>query len=128
MTRVILSRRALLDIAEIETSSHERWGAAVADRYLADLQAGLRRLAAFPALLQARQEESDRLHFYRVRQHILVCDATPKRILVLTIWHGSMDLAKRLQVWEPTLVGEATWLHRRLQQIEEKKGPPPAGA
>lgn len=74
MTEVRLSRRALLDIDEIDLYSVETWGETVAAKYLEDLHDGAARLGENPRLLQERPETSLRLRFYRVREHVLVCD------------------------------------------------------
>jgi len=114
MARAYLSRRALFHIDEIDQYSTERWGEEVAEQYLADMFAAIRRLEATPALLEERPEFSLRLRFYRIRVHTLVCDVLGNRIYVLAVWHGSMDLAQRLEMLEPQLVHEAELMARRI--------------
>lgn len=114
MVRAYLSRRALFHIDEIDRYSTERWGEEVAEQYLADMFAAIRRLEESPALLGERPKFSLRLRFYRFREHTLVCDMVGSRIYVLAVWHGSMDLAYRLERLEPQLVHEAELLARRI--------------
>lgn len=114
MAQVYVTRRALLDIEAIDEYSKERWGDRVALRYLADLYAAMKRFEEAPKLLQHRSEYSLRLRFYRVREHLLVCDLIGKDIYVLTVKHCSMDLPHRIAELEPQLVLEAQLLHTRL--------------
>ena len=112
--RVHLTRRAILDIEEINAYSIERRGRDVAERYLDDLDSALRRLAEFPSLLQERPDNSLRLRFYPVGQHVLICDVIAGQICVLAIRHAGMDLPRRLAELEPQLVYEAQLLHDRV--------------
>lgn len=112
MAYLALSRRAVLDLGEIERYSIEQWGKKVAGGYLADLEDALRRLKEHPGLLRARPELSDHLKFYRVRQHLLVCALEGESIYVLAVKHGAMDLPERLAELEPHLIQEAEILHR----------------
>ena len=114
MPRVHLTRRALLDIDQIERYSVERWGQRVADTYLDGLNAALQRLEESPDLLRERPDQSLLLHFYSVQQHVLVADVGGERIYILCVWHGSMDLAGRVTDLEPQLIREAQVLHARL--------------
>lgn len=118
MARIELTRRAILDIADIEQYSLKEWGPRVADEYLVDLSAALERLGESPQLLRERPEIFPRLRFYRVRKHFLVGDVIGDRILVLTVVHGSMDLPKRLAELEPLLLEEVELLHRRIAREE----------
>ena len=114
MARVYLTRRALTDIDEVDRYSVNRWGNEVAERYLNDIQAGLQRLADSPSLLREQPEYSLRLRFYRVREHLLVCDVVGESIFVLALRRGTMDLPRRIAELEPQLVDEAELLHARI--------------
>lgn len=114
MARVHLTRRALLDIDEIEQYSIGRWGQRVADTYLQGIDAALQRLEQSPALLQERPGQSLLLRFYSVQQHVLVVDVIGDQIYILAVWHGSMDLAGRIAELEPQLIYEAQLLHQRV--------------
>ena len=114
LARVHLTRRAILDIDEIDAYSVERSGRDVAERHLDDLDSALRRLAEFPELLQERADDSLRLRFYSVGQHVLICDVIAGQIYVLALRHASMDLPRRLAELEPQLVYEAQLLHDQI--------------
>ena len=114
MARVFLTRRALQDVDAIDSYSQEHWGEAVATRYLADLQAGIQRLAERPRLLGREPDFSLRLCFYPVLEHLLICDIVGVDIYILAIRHSVMDLPRRLAELEPQLVHEAELLHDRI--------------
>jgi toxin ParE1/3/4 len=118
-TKLLLTERALHDIAEIEAYSESEWGKRTADKYLADLEAALRRIQEMPDLLRPEKELHPDLRFYRVNKHLLVCDVQPKAIFVLTVIHASRDIPSRLAEIQPTLAAEVELLHRKLNQ--EKK-------
>ncbi|MGZ0656289.1 type II toxin-antitoxin system RelE/ParE family toxin [Coraliomargarita sp. W4R53] len=107
-----LSRRALLDIEEVNTLSIEKWGHRVAAEYLQSIENALNLLRENPQLLKAKEGIPDSLCFYRVRQHFLVCAAYENSIFVLTVKHGAMDLPERLAELEPQLSQEAEFLYK----------------
>ena len=114
MLRTYLTRRALLDVDEIDAYSMEAWGVQVADQYLSDLQSAMERLGDLPDLLRRDEALSLRLRFYRVREHVLVCDIIESDIYVLAIRHTKMDLRRQVAQLEPQLVYEAELLHKRI--------------
>jgi len=112
MAYLALSRRALLDLAEIERYSIEQWGKKVTADYLDEIEDALKRLKEHPVLLKARPELSENLKFYRVNRHLLVCALEGESIYILAIKHGTMDLPERLGELEPHLLKEAGLLHQ----------------
>jgi toxin ParE1/3/4 len=114
-TRVLLTQRALCDLADIERYSIEQWGKRTASRYLSDLEAGLARIREKPELLRAEEGFHASLRFYPVNKHFFVCDVLSETVFVLTVLHGSMDISSRLHELSPTLSQEAEMLHRKLQ-------------
>ncbi len=121
MAEVRLTRRALLDLEDIESYSIEQWGEAVASRYLRDVEAALSRLTEMPSLLRRKEENSTTLGFYPVREHLLVCDVIDGTIYVLTVWHGSMDLPDRISEMEPQLFDEARLLHEQILRARSQR-------
>ena len=116
MAFVGLSRRAIRDLKDIEQYSLERWGKTVAAHYMDSIEQGLNRLRESPELLRAKEGISPHFSLYRVREHFLVCTMNAKRLYVLTIKHGSMDLPRRLAELEPHLLKEAELLQRALEK------------
>ena len=116
MAFVGLTRRALRDLQDIERYSVERWGKTVAIDYMLSIEQGLNRLRENPGLLRTKEGISPHFNLYRVREHFLVCTMNAKRVYVLTIKHGSMDLPLRLAELEPHLLQEAELLQRALEK------------
>jgi plasmid stabilization system protein ParE len=112
--RLIVSRRAALDLAEIETYSHEQWGKRVAAEYLQSIEQALSLLRERPGILARRAGVSPHFHFYPVRQHLLVFDVTENILHLLAVRHGGMDLPERLAELEPYLLEEIAVLHKKL--------------
>lgn len=112
MTSLELTRRALLDIQEVENYSIETWGESVACDYLQSIEDAFMLLKANPGLLRPKRKWSDALCFYRVREHFLVCAKFESTIVVLNVAHGSMDLPTRISELEPQLLQEAEMLYR----------------
>lgn len=112
--KLLLTQRALNDIAEIESYSIAEWGRRAAAKYLADLEAALARLREAPELLTPEADLHPDLRFYRVNKHLLVCDEKPKVIFLLTVIHSSRDIPSCLAELQPTLAAEVELLTKRL--------------
>ena len=113
--RLELTELAIGDIAEIADDSAKQWGRKASEKYLDELEAGLRRLREQPALLTCLPDLDSSLRYYRVRQHLLICDFRPGTIVVLTVIHASMDLPSRLCELQPRLADEVEMLHRQMR-------------
>lgn len=116
MKEVLLTDRALEDIAEIAEYSEANWGKKVADNYLDHIEAGLERLGANSGLLQDINEFSGKLKYYRVKNHFLICTVVGNKLIVLTIKHVQMDIINVLSQLEPTLVLEIDLLFKQLKK------------
>ncbi len=120
-TKLLLTERALRDIAAIETYSVTEWGRRTADKYIADLEAALMQIREKPDLLRPEKELHPDLCFYRVNKHLLVCDVQPKAVFVLTVIHASRDIPSRLAEIQPTLAAEVELLHMKLDQAKKPR-------
>ena len=114
MARIHISRRAALDLDDIDRYSIKKWGASVADRYIQSIETALQTLADNPDLLSLNVNMAQSFYLYRVREHYLVCSYKNDDIVVLTIKSGSLDIPTRLLELEPTLLREAEFLHRQF--------------
>ncbi len=115
MKELLLTDRALEDIAEIEEYSVIKWGKKVADKYLDDIESGLKLLQENAGLLQDFEEFSGKLKYYRVKNHFLICTEVDNRLIVLTVKHVQMDIISLLSQLEPTLVMEVELLIQQLK-------------
>lgn len=114
--KLLLTQRALGDIAEIESHSVKEWGRRTANKYLSDIEAALGRLQENPDLLRPEQGLHPDLCFYRINKHLLVCDADARTIIVLTVMHASRDIPSRLAELQPSLSAEVELLRRKLRR------------
>ncbi len=110
--RTSRSSRSCADRGALIREKKER----VAAKYLADLYAGAARLGACSNLLQEHPDTSLRLRFYRVREHVLICDVIGDRIFVLALRHAVMDLPSRIAELEPQLIHEAEIMTRQIDR------------
>ena len=111
---LLLTERALCDIADIERGSIVQWGKTTAAKYIRDIEAAFSLLQENSALLRSEAELHSELRFYRVNKHVLVCDVQQNTIIVLTVIHASRDIPSRLAEMQPTLTMEIEMLHQRL--------------
>lgn len=117
---VHLTDRALRDIVDIESFSIDKFGERVAAQYVRKLEAGIRRIADNPDLLREELPFHDSLKFYRIEQHLLVCEtAIVGRIIVLSLLHSSMDIPSRLAELEPKLLLETEMLVNHLSRLSK---------
>ena len=118
---VHLTHRALRDIANIESYSIEKFGEQVAEQYIGKLEAGIWRLSDNAELLREESLFHDSLKFYRIEQHLLVCETGIEgKIIILTVLHATMDIPSRLAELEPKLSIEAEML---LKQLDRSSNP-----
>jgi len=114
--RLLLTDRSLSDLAAIEKYSIEQWGKRTASRYVAEIEGALARVQGNPELLRQEVGFHPCLRFYNVKQHVLVFDMQVQEIILLTVFHGSMDIPSRLAELEPTLAAEVELLHDQLRR------------
>jgi len=118
---VYLTDRALRDTKGIEVHSLERLGKRVATQYLGKLEAGISRISGNLNLLRQEAPFHASLEFYRVEQHLLVCEtAMEGEIIILTVLHASMDIPSRLGELEPILRLEAEMLLKQLTRSAKR--------
>ena len=120
-SNLLLTERALHDIAEIDRYSIEQFGRKAAGKYLSDLEAAFSRLQENPMLLRAEEDLHPELRFYRVNKHLLVCDVQQGTIFLLTVIHASRDIPSRLAEMQPSLASEVELLHQTLAKPKKNR-------
>ena len=115
MTIIKLTDRALDDLAEIESYSLKQFGKKVANKYIDDIESGVNLLQENSGLLQEIKSFSDKLKFYRIRNHFFICTEVKKTVLVLTIKHLQMDIINKLSELEPTLAIEVDLFFKKFK-------------
>lgn len=93
--RLAWSNLAIKELRALRRFSRERWGPAVATRYLEDVRDAAKQLAGNPGLARPLR---GRLGVFRVRSHYLIVnvDADANRITVARVLHTAMDLERHL--------------------------------
>jgi len=120
LTKLHLTQRALADLVAIESYSIRQWGKRVATKYLTDLELRLLLIQENPELATSVEGLPEPLKCYPAREHVLVFDAQPTSLVLLTIIHGSNDLPSRLGELVPILTTEVELLHGKLRARRKK--------
>jgi toxin ParE1/3/4 len=110
-----LTRRSLIQLQEIHTSSIAKHGEAVAELYMQKIEDGLNLIAEYPALLLERPYTAS-LRFYPVAKHMLICTVIENEVYVLAVQYGGCDVESMMRHLEGTLVQEAHILHQKVHQ------------
>lgn len=113
--KVLLTHRALRDVAHIEQYSIEKWGQRVADEYLNSIEEALNQIKGDPELLKIEPDFHQSLYFYRFKKHLLVCDYLQNNVVVLTVINTVMDIPERLTELQTTFALEVEILRERLK-------------
>ncbi len=114
--KLLLTDRSLGDLATIKAYSIEQWGKKTATKYLARIEDSLLLIQSNPDLLRQEEGFHPFLRFYHVKKHVLVFDVQANALVLLTLFHSSMDILSRLAKFEPTLAAEVELLHRKLEK------------
>ena len=110
--RFILTRRAALDLRSIHAHSRRQWGDVVATRYIADLYAAMREVAANPDAGRLRQPRSAPFLMVSAQRHFIVYDLIPQGIVVLTIPHQMRDIETLIAGFTPAFFADVERLKR----------------
>lgn len=96
MRELVISERAEADLREIWLYSFDNWGEAQADRYLDELDAGLRKCGVEPE--GGKQREAVRSGYWSslVRKHVVFYTFTDAEVLIQRVLHGSMDPSRHV--------------------------------
>ena len=91
MRELVISERAEADLREIWHYSFDEWGEVQADRYLDELDAGMRKCGAEPE--GGKQQEAVRSGYWSslVRKHVVFYTFSDDEVLIQRVLHGSMD-------------------------------------
>ena len=91
MRELVISERAEADLRKIWHYSFDHWGASQADRYLDELDAGMRTCGAEPA--GGTRQEAVRSGYWSslVRKHVVFYNFGDDGVLIQRVLHGSMD-------------------------------------
>lgn len=107
-----LTRNAALDLRNIHERSLREWGKAVADSYVADLYAVMRKVVANPELGRLRHHRSAPFLMVPARKHFLIYDCIPEGIAILTFQHQVRDIEALISAMTPAFYAEVEKLKK----------------
>lgn len=93
--KLVWTNAAVADLRALRRYSVERWGQAVALRYMEDVRDAAKRAAAAP---ERTRPLRGALRLMRVRSHCLIvhCDREADRLTVARVLHVAMDIERHL--------------------------------
>jgi toxin ParE1/3/4 len=97
MLKIHVSELAESDLIGIWQYSFEEWGEIQADKYLDQLDSGIRKLAHNPELGMKRDYARDGYCVLFIGSHAVYYTATPDIVHIIRVLHGSMDPDRHLQ-------------------------------
>ena len=118
-TKLLISERALRDIAEIEEYSVAQWGRTRLP--------STSRTLKWPSCACRRSpnccgRKKLFIHGFRFTGSTSTCSCATsnRRPSSLTVIHASRDIPSRLAELEPTLAAEVELLHRKLREVKKR--------
>jgi len=97
MRKIHVSALAESDLIGIWQYSFEEWSETQADKYLDQLDSGIRKLAGKPELGMKRDYARDGCHVLFIGSHAVYYTATPDTVHIIRVFHGRMDPDKHLE-------------------------------
>jgi plasmid stabilization system protein ParE len=110
--RFFLTRRAAIDLRSIHTHSPREWGTDVADRYIADLYAVMKKTASSPQAGRLRQQRSAPFLMVAAQRHFVIYDIIAQGIVILTIQHQVRDIEALIADLTPAFLAEVNRLKK----------------
>jgi plasmid stabilization system protein ParE len=103
-----MSPAARLDPLQIWNYLAETSSLSVADKVLADIRTGIRKIASSPSLGHRRDDLTDLpLRFFRVHKYLIVYDARTNPTKVARVLHGARDLSREFRSAEPPTTSDS---------------------
>ena len=88
-----LSRQAKTDLLHIWNYLAEQASFDVADKVIADLYAGMDKLAKTPGIGHSREDLTPLpVLFYRVHRYLIICAPAERLMGIVRVLHGSRDI------------------------------------
>jgi toxin ParE1/3/4 len=97
MRKIHVHALAESDLVDIWRYSFEEWGEVQADKYLDQLDSGIRKLADNPELGMRRDYVRDGYRVLFIGSHAAYYTVTPDTVHIIRILHGRMDPDRHLE-------------------------------
>lgn len=111
--RLLLTRRAALDLRSIHARSRREWGNEVANRYVADLYSVMQDAAENLEVGRLRWHRSAPFLMVPAQRHFVIYDLIPQGIAVLTVQHQVRDIEALIAELTPAFFAEIERLSRK---------------
>lgn len=96
--KYILSREARTDLLQIWNYLGEHVSFGVADKVIADLHAGMQKIAQMPGLGHRREDLTDeRVRFHQVHSYLIIYEFERKPVGISRILHTARDIRSILE-------------------------------
>jgi toxin ParE1/3/4 len=97
MRKIHVHALAESDLIGIWHYTFDEWGEAQADKYLDELDSGIKRLADNPNLGVTRGQVRDGYRALFIGSHAVYYTSTPTTVYVIRVLHGRMDPERHLE-------------------------------
>ena len=111
MSKFFLTRRANIDLLEIEDYSFRKWGEDQTEIYMNDLYTRFSEIASKPGIGKLRYNRSFPFYMAPAREHFVIYKPINEGIIIAAILHGRQDI-------ESIVRNMAVTLSREIQDIE----------
>lgn len=99
--KFVFAHEAIHDMNQIHCDSTERWGERTADRYIADIQKAVEKVAQDPERGKLRSLRAKPFMMVAVRQHFVVYHRDGLKVIILAILHQRRDIENILADLKP---------------------------
>ena len=113
MANFFLTRRAQLELLDIEAFSIKKWGEAQTDLYIAELYEAFGYMASNPDVGKVRRDRSFPFYMVSAGRHFAVYKVTEKGIIIATILHSRRNIEGIIQSMAYALTKEIEALEKR---------------
>ncbi|MEM8894232.1 MAG: type II toxin-antitoxin system RelE/ParE family toxin [Bacteroidota bacterium] len=114
MPKFFLTRRANIDLLEIEDYSLRKWGQSQTDTYMDGLYLGFAEIANKPDVGRLRYNRSFPFYMAPASEHFAIYKPTDLGIIIATVLHGRQDIETIVRNMSVTLSDEILKFEKRI--------------
>ena len=114
MSKFFLTRRANIDLLEIEEYSLRKWGEEQTDIYMDDLYQKFAEIAKRPEVGRLRYDRSFPFYMAPAREHFVIYKPMDKEIIIATVLHGRRNMEAIVRNMSVTLSREILDIEGRV--------------
>jgi toxin ParE1/3/4 len=106
MAKFFLTRRANIDLLDIEEFSFRKWGENQTEKYINELYQSFAQIAKKPEVGKLRKERSFPFYMMSVKQHFVIYKIIDTGIIIATILHGRRNIENIVRNMSESLADE----------------------